>query len=431
MDTVLSLARPGNRVVRDVVTTYAGFFANAVLGFITVRVMAQYLGPDQFGVADLANMFMAAVAGLGEPGIGTALVRLASQPGMTPRAIDELVVAAIRLKLLVVGVLSALAYVLMPWITADFMHRPELTGLLRGCLIGAALLSLAMFAGALFQIRGAFRDNATTIVVAGAVRTVVMLGLWWGGALNLQTAVGSMIVMNVVQCAMCGFALRPMLVSLPWHNWDPQHWRELVGYTKYLVVWLVAGTIHPRADRLLLSHFVHDNRLLGFYAAAAQLSLMVPMLTQSINMVLMPRISALRTTQEMRTALSKCGLGAVAVLLFLTPVALAARPLVRLIFGVDYDAAVPVFQILLFAAGAELALNPLSNFWHALNRPVMLSILNVVRLSLLVLVAVAAIPRMGVAGAALAVIISTLLPLAGQGAVLWSAVKRCGARESL
>src|SRR5688500_10102970 len=119
MDTVLSLARPGNRLLRDVVTTYAGFFANAVLGFVTVRVVAQYLGPDQFGVTDLANLFMAVIAGLGEPGIGTALVRIASQPGMTAQAIDELIVAAIRLKLLVVGGLCALAYVLMPWITVD------------------------------------------------------------------------------------------------------------------------------------------------------------------------------------------------------------------------------------------------------------------------------------------------------------------------
>ena len=54
----------------------------------------------------------------------------------------------------------------------------------------------------------------------------------------------------------------------------------------------------------------------------------------------------------------------------------------------------------------------------------MLSVLNVVRLSLLVLIAVAAIPILGPIGAALAVIVSTVLPLVGQGAVLWSAVKQ-------
>jgi lipopolysaccharide exporter len=430
MDTVLSLARPGNRVVRDVVTTYAGFFANAVLGFVAVRLMAQHMGPGNFGVTMLANLFMAVIAGLGEPGIGTALVRLASQPGITSREIDQLVVAAIRLKLLVVSALCALTYVLMPWITADFMHRPELTGLLRYCLVGGGLLSLATFGGALFQIRGAFRDNAATVVIAGAVRAVVVFGLWSSGQLNLRTAVGSMILMNVVQCAVCLVALRPMLISLPWHNWDPRHWRALAGYAKYLIVWLVAGTIHPRADMLLLTNYVQDNRTLGFYSAASQLSLIVPMLTQSINLVLMPRISALRAAAEMRGALSKCVLGAVAVLLLLTPVALAAGPIVRLIFGVHYDAAVPVFRILLFAAGAELALNPLSNFWHALNRPVMLSVLNVVRLSLLVLVAVTAIPVLGGVGAALAVIVSTVLPLVGQGALLWRTVKKRDAWEA-
>jgi O-antigen/teichoic acid export membrane protein len=64
MDTVLSLRRPGNRVLRDVVTTYAGFFVNAVLGFLTVRLLAEHMGPVNFGVTTLANLFMAVIAGL-------------------------------------------------------------------------------------------------------------------------------------------------------------------------------------------------------------------------------------------------------------------------------------------------------------------------------------------------------------------------------
>jgi O-antigen/teichoic acid export membrane protein len=427
MDTVISLRRPGNRVLRDVVTTYAGFFVNAVLGFLTVRLLAEHMGPVVFGVTTLANLFMAVIAGMAEPGIGTALVRLASQPGMTTGATEELVVAAIRLKLLVVGGFCAVAYMVMPWIATEFMHRPEITGLLRFCLIGGATLSIAMFAGALFQIRGAFRDNAATIVIAGAARAVMVLLLLGCDRLNLRTAVGSMVLMNVVQGGMCLFALRPMLMRLPWRCPSGPRERELIAYAKYLVIWLLAGTIHPRADTLLLSHYVTN---LGFYAAAAQLSLVVPMLTQSVNMVLMPRISALRTTGEMQAALSQCVLGAIAALAVLTPIALAAGPLVRLIFGAEYAPAIPLFRVLLFAAGAELALNPLSNFWHALHRPGMLSLLNVVRLTMLVLVAVLTIPTLGEIGAAWAVALSTLLPQAGQGAMLWAVIKRRGMREA-
>ena len=85
--------------------------------------------------------------------------------------------------------------------------------------------------------------------------------------------------------------------------------------------------------------------------------------------------------------------------------------------------------MLLFAAGAELALNPLSNFWHALHRPGMLSLLNVVRLTMLVLIGVATIPTLGGIGAAWAVALSTLLPQAGQGVMLWAVIKRQGMRE--
>jgi O-antigen/teichoic acid export membrane protein len=430
MDIALSLRRPGNRLVRDVVTTYAGFFANALLGFLTVRLLARHMGPDNWGITNLANLFMAVIAGLAEPGIGTSLVRLTSQPGMTRETIDELVVAAIRLKLLVVALLCAVTYLLMPAITTLFMHRPEITGTLRYCLVGSAFLSLAMFAGALFQIRGAFRDNAAAIVVAGAVRALAVMILLACGALNLRTAVGSMILMNIVQCGMCLIALRPMLMSLPWRCWNPQHLRDLAAYSKYLIIWLLAGTLHPRADTLLLSHYVDDDRVLGFYSAAAQLSLVVPMLTQSINLVLLPRISSLRNAAEMRAALRHQVVGASVGLAVLLPLALVAGPLVHLIFGPRYGPAIPIFRILLFAAGAELALSPLSNFWHALNRPAMLSVLNVARLSVLTLIACLAIPRLGGIGAALAVVISTVLPLAGQGLILWVSVRRRGAAEA-
>jgi len=312
----------------------------------------------------------------------------------------------------------------MPWITTAFMHRPEITALLRWCLVGGALLSLAAFAGALFQIHSAFLENAAAIAVAGAARTVVVVGLWRSGHLNLGTAVASMILMNLVQCGMCGFALRRILAALPWHCRSRRQIGELANYGKYLVIWLLAATLHPRADMLLLSHYVADNRLLGFYSAAAQLCLVVAMMTGAINLVLLPRISALRTPPEMARALRNCGLGALAVFVVLAPVALAPRPIVHLVFGGRYGPAVLPFQILLCAAAVDLALNPFSNFWHALNRPAMLSALNVARLSLLVGAAVVAIPQWGGVGAAAAVLISTALPLAGQGALLWGIIGR-------
>src|SRR2546425_621365 len=90
---------PAGRLIRDVVTTYAGFLANAVFGFVTLRLLATHLHLGYFGLATLANIFMTVVAGLGEPGIGTALVRLRTRPDTSSEARDELTVTAIRLKL--------------------------------------------------------------------------------------------------------------------------------------------------------------------------------------------------------------------------------------------------------------------------------------------------------------------------------------------
>lgn len=427
MTIALPIRVPGHRLLRDVGTTYTGFLANAVLGFVSLTLMGKILGPPNFGVAMLANMFMAVIAGLGEPGVGTALVRLAARPEMTQEAIDRLIVAAIRLKLLLVLAVCGTAYVLMPWITAAFMHRPEITPLLRACLLGGGLLSLATFAGALFQIRSAFRDNAIAIAAAGAVRTITVVGLWGTGHLNLLTAVASLILMNVVQCGICTLCLREMLLSLPWECRAGKQIREIVQYGKHLVIWLLAGTVHPRADMLLLTYYVADNHMLGFYSAAAQLCAVVLMLTGAINLVLMPRISALRSADEMMVALRQYGWGALAVILLLAPLALAASPAVHLVFGRRYELAVLPFRVLLCAAAVDVALNPLSNFWHALDRPAMLSSLNVVRLSLLVGAAVLTIPRWGGLGAAEAVFISTAIPLAAQGLLLWSII---GARAA-
>jgi O-antigen/teichoic acid export membrane protein len=423
MGTVFPIRLPGSRLLGDLVTTYTGFLANAILGFVTLKLVAKHLGPGDFGIATLANIFMAIIAGLSEPGIGTALVRLASNPVMTRAEVEKLVVAAIQLKLVIVTAVCGLTYLLMPWITTAFMHRPEMTTLFRCCLLGGAFLSLATFAGALFQIGSAYRENAAAIAVAGAVRTAAVVGLWQSGHLNLWTAVASMILMNVVQCGMCVISLRQMLSMLPWRCRSGPQILQLVRYGQHLVIWLLAGTIHPRADMLLLAHYVGDNRLVGFYSAGAQLCTVVPMLTGAINLVLMPRISALRTPAEMRRSLRNSGLGALALFGLLAPLALAARPIVQLVFGSHYGPAVFPFQVLLCAAAVDLALNPLSNFWHALNRPAMLSALNIARLSLLVGAAVVTIPRWGGVGAAAAVLLSTAVPLAGQGLLLGNIIR--------
>src|SRR5713101_2534689 len=121
MVTVFPIRLPGSRLLRDVATTYTGFLANALFGFVTLKLVAKYLGPADFGVATLANIFMAIIAGLSEPGIGTALVRLVSNPEMTKAKVEKLVVAAIQLKLVIVTGVCGLTYLLMPWITAVFM----------------------------------------------------------------------------------------------------------------------------------------------------------------------------------------------------------------------------------------------------------------------------------------------------------------------
>ena len=419
MINALPFRLPSRGLLRDVVTTYAGFLTNAVFGFVTLRLVATHLGPWRFGLACIANIFMAVVAGLGEPGIGTALVRLAARPEMSREAREELTVAAVRLKLIVSVGVCGLVYLLMPWITTAFMHRPTLTPLLRCCLVGAVTLTLASFAQALFQMQGAFRENAATIAAAGAVRAAAVVGLCWTGRLTLWTAVGAMVLMNVVQFALCVYALRRLLFSLPWHCRAAEHLGELLGYTKCLVVWLVVGTFHPRADMMLLTHYISDNRVLGFYAAAGQICWVVPQLSGSVALVLLPRISALRTHQEINRAMSRCRVAAIVVLVLLTPLALWGGSAVVLIFGPGYSAAIPVFRLLLLAAAVELALNPLTNFWHALNQPGMLSTLNVGRLSLLMLIAMIAIPRIGMLGAALAVMVAAVVPLTAQGAILW------------
>jgi O-antigen/teichoic acid export membrane protein len=410
---------PAGSVLRDVSTAYSGYLANAVFGFVTLRLVATHLGVPNFYLANLANMFMAVIAGLSEPGIGTGFVRLTARPQMTTQTRAELAVAAIWLKLGVTLGVCGLAGVLMPWITGAFMHRPDLTPILRCCLLGAGSLSLASFGTALFQMQGAFRANAAALAGAGAVRAVVVAVLCWSGRLTLWTAVDAMILMNVVQCGLTVYALRRVLRSLPWRCWSSAQITELLSYTRHLVVWVIVGTVCPRADMLLLTHLVADNRVLGFYAAAGQVCYVLPMLTGSISLVLLPRISALQTREEMQRALSRCRLGAGVVLAFFAPVALWGGSFVLLIFGPSYAPAVPVFRLLVLAAAADLALNPLSNFWHALNRPAMLSALNVARLSLVVAVAYITIPRAGILGAALAVIVSTVIPLAVQGAVLW------------
>ncbi len=187
--------------------------------------------------------------------------------------------------------------------------------------------------------------------------------------------------------------------------------RRLVGYGIRIYGSDVLGTFGQQIDQFLVVGLLAAADL-GIYTIALQASRVLNIFQQSLGTVLLPKIAGLPTHQVVTivtrgarltsalTALS--GVALIVVMPFLLPG----------IYGHDFHKAVSISQILVIESVLASATGVLIQTFTATNRPGMATVLQLVGLSLAVPLMLLLIPRLGLTGAAVSLLVSTTARLA-------------------
>lgn len=321
--------------------------AREVARAVFTVLLARLIGPEDFGVAAQAVVYISIVGLLGDQGFSSALIqRKAVEPEMPG------VVASVNLA---VGAALTLITIAIAPLWASFMHTPALTGVLLALAPTLVLGTATVTPRAMLIRTMQFR----TMAVADTV------GVIGGGVLGLACALiwrnYWAIVVQFVSTTLLTLLIMVFLGAIYRPNLHFRYLREIASFSwRAFTAGLLLNSVSRNIDNLLIGRF-QGPQALAFYALAYRMLLLpVQFVGNSVSSVLFPvfsqladDVSALATemTRATRT-LAALSLPAMAL------VSVAAPQLVFLTFGSQWAPAVPIVQVLTIVATIQTTYGP-------------------------------------------------------------------------
>jgi PST family polysaccharide transporter len=310
-------------------------------------MLARLVGPEAFGIVAQAAVYIGIVGLLLDQGFSSALIQRRTVESDMPGAIVTVNLA--------VGASLTLITVAIAPLWSDFMSTPALSLVLAvmapTLLIRAASITPRAMLLRSMQFRKIGIADITSAVAGGAFGVLVALlgGSYWA---------------IVVQVVGTDVVLVLMLLAVGAGNWPNLHMRrlrEIAGFSwRAFAAGLLINSVSRNIDNLLVGRF-QGPQALAFYALAYRLLLLpVQLACTTIGNVLFPAFSrlahdlvALRGELVRATrALAMLALPTMAL------VAASAPQVVPLLFGAQWQPAVPIVQVLAMAGAMQAIYQP-------------------------------------------------------------------------
>lgn len=334
----------GRVLRRGVAWTLGGQWIGFIVQLLTIVVLARLLAPDDFGLVAMALAVTAIADQFRTLGLSQAVLQRAS---LTWTQMDGLFWINGVVGVLLAGVIAALGPVL-----AAFYGRTELVPISMALAAAYVINGFAVQHQALLSRQMRFAVLARRTVVARVLASMVAVtaallgaGYW---ALVLQ------------QIASVVFSAVVVWTAVRWLPGWPRQLREtwpLLQFGAGISVASLMNTVARQADNIIIGKALGAGAL-GLYTRAYSL-LMLPIrqMKDPIGAVVVPVLATLlpepqRYRRVYRSALAgvaHLGVPGVAVL------AVVADPLILVMLGPQWSAAVPVFQLLAVAGLCQVA----------------------------------------------------------------------------
>lgn len=322
-------------VVGGVLWASTGSSGRQFLGFAVYAVLARLVGPEAFGLAALAAIYIAFVEVFVTQGFGTAIVQRKS---LEQGHLDS----AFWVTIAMATALTVTSHLLAGQVAILF-GEPRLAAVVRWLSCSLLFGGFSAIPQALLTREMAFRALAVRSLLSTAI----------GGAVGLAMALGGFGVWSLVGQQLAGAAagLAALWSATSWRpslHCSRRHLRDLFQFAISIVgnnlLWIAA----QRTDQGLIG--LRFNAVaLGPYALASRaIQLVVDAVSEPLQMVALPAFARLQDERErLHNAFYRSTevAAAIAMPTFSGIVALAPS-FVPLVFGPRWSAAVPLFQLM-------------------------------------------------------------------------------------
>lgn len=405
MNRVLGLVRrvvPLRGGVAATVQTLAVNILILGLNFGTGIITARALGPDGRGAQAAMQMWPQIFAIALTLGLPTALLynlRRYPEKGAQLFSAALLMGAGMGIFATLIGL------VFIPrWLVE---YSPEVVRFAQWLMLSSPLILLATAFQSALQARGEFTIFNATRYLQPLFTLLILVSLDLTQHLTPFSAALAYIVPYV-----------PLFLWTTLHLWrayrpklgdirEPLHLLTSYGVRSYgvdLLGQLVAG----RLDRVLVVSLLNPTAM-GLYIVAVSLARMLDVTPAAVAQVVLPKAAG-RPDEEVVDLIGRgfrvsitISVVAASILILLGPFAL------KVVYGREFLDAVPVFRILLAEVVLAGATWILAQAFMASNRPGIISIMQGIGVGLTIPLLLVLVPRYGLIGAGLALLISTMI----------------------
>jgi len=342
----------------------AGLLRNATFGLLAqvttsvfTAVLTLYLvralEPSGFGLFALALTIGGICLLLADAGMSNSAARFIAERRDNPGAIAQLFSDALRLKL-VLGGLVALALVALAEPIAAAYGHPELTWPLRGIALAVLANALLLLCLQTFIATGRLRSNLRVIFLESAMESTASITLVALGGGATGAAFGRAIGYGF-GALIAALAVRSLYGNLAFRlRGSMRRARELLTYAGPLFVTNSAYTLYSSVDVLLIGALLNAAAV-GLFSAPMRLMVVLGLVGIAVSNAVAPRLalsdSGHRDVASFRTSLRLLMIFQAALV---APVVVWAEPVIVLLLGADYRESADVLRLLapfMFLAG--------------------------------------------------------------------------------
>lgn len=173
----------------------------------------------------------------------------------------------------------------------------------------------------------------------------------------------------------------------------------------------IIGTLATQVDQALVVRFLTGSGL-GLYAIALAASRILAIFQGSIVVVLLPKAASMEAEDAVLLVTRAARLSLLVIGMLAALAALVVPIFIPLLYGRNFGPAIPVAQVLLAEAALGGTTLVLCQAFLSTGRPFVVTLLQAAGLATVIPLMVLMIPRLGLIGAALSLLISTALRLA-------------------
>jgi len=427
-ENTLSGTRKG---IEDVIVSMIPQLISVVTGFVTSVLLARGLGPRGMGNYALILSVSGLAAALSDLGIGQTAIRFASKAAERNDTASQLAILrwAFRLRMLLVFGISLIAFAFAPIVADRFWHEISLSPLVRLSLLTGIFSAIAAIPTIYFQSLKRFKMNAAvavgqTLVSFAGILIIALLHKWsleliitvsvvsaGLGALTFTILVPKASFIKFYDFSQPLDKLLKNVMNAPRQGDSPSEYLDSTGMNEFAFFMLISSilvAIMMRADIWLMGFYL-DKTQIGLYSVASRFTLPLVIVLGSLNTALWPRASALTSFSKTTEMISKTFRMSLLVALAGLIYSILAPLTTAFVFGAGYRNGIILGQILCLRYCLAILTCPMGVIGYSIGLVKAYWWMNLVQLIAVIATNVVLLPRVGVVGAAIALIVNEII----------------------